>query len=254
MPHDDKPEEKLPSRRSIFEITPELRRAMDAATHEYDLSRREEAFRGLMELRRRHAGFARRLVVRIYKPECENCYALERHRFEADDDSWQPPSIPAKDWRRWLRDYGVSERELRCIARKKATIECATCGDTLSYGIDNIYVFATPFEDYFPGLVGAEDRDPPKSPPRWVRRLVYDVYEGRCAGCGVALEASEATMDHILPRHQGGAGTLENIQLACDNCNGEEKGGKEPEPVYVWLGFLLVPSECSESDDRLGQI
>jgi 5-methylcytosine-specific restriction endonuclease McrA len=40
-----------------------------------------------------------------------------------------------------------------------------------------------------------------------------------CQYCGERLERSELTMDHVIPRSQGGARTFKNIVAACKPCN-----------------------------------
>lgn len=46
-----------------------------------------------------------------------------------------------------------------------------------------------------------------------------------CEYCGKALNASTATLDHVLPLRLGGQTTKENAALACQECN-QAKGGK----------------------------
>lgn len=236
-------EPRLPD---IFAVDPETIRAIEALQHEHQQVRMWEAFCALVELRRRHAGFSKRIVAMVYVPQCEDCYAAERHRFRADDSTWRPPDISARTWRKDLRAFGASERDIRRTyremkdeARDIPLVRCDSCGVEILYGRDNVYVSARPFEEHFPELLGSEDRDPPRDPPSFVRELVYRAYEGKCAGCGVSLIWNEKTMDHIRPKHVGGPGTLENIQLACGPCN-ERKGGIEPTEVHVFLDFLLV--------------
>lgn len=47
------------------------------------------------------------------------------------------------------------------------------------------------------------------------RRFIYDKYDGRCQLCGRKILFEDATMDHIISLAQGGADTLENVQLCC---------------------------------------
>jgi len=43
--------------------------------------------------------------------------------------------------------------------------------------------------------------------------------QNRCQYCGTRLESRELTIDHVLPRVQGGTSTWENCVLACVPCN-----------------------------------
>ena len=53
---------------------------------------------------------------------------------------------------------------------------------------------------------------------------------GVCAYCGDEAD----TMDHILPRAQGGTHTWENVVAACRRCN-HKKGNKTPEQAKLSL-------------------
>jgi 5-methylcytosine-specific restriction endonuclease McrA len=43
--------------------------------------------------------------------------------------------------------------------------------------------------------------------------------QNRCQYCGDRVESRELTIDHVLPRVQGGTSTWENCVLACVPCN-----------------------------------
>lgn len=52
---------------------------------------------------------------------------------------------------------------------------------------------------------------------------------GKCIHCGsrhtLRLDGtplSDATIEHIMPRHHGGTDALENLAIACVRCNGEK--------------------------------
>src|SRR5881296_3266460 len=97
---------------NFFAIDPETIRAIDALHHEHQQVRMRDAFCALVELRRRHAGFSKRILAMVYVPQCEDCYAAERHQIRADDSTWRPPNIHTTTWRRGLREYGASERDI----------------------------------------------------------------------------------------------------------------------------------------------
>ena len=52
-------------------------------------------------------------------------------------------------------------------------------------------------------------------------------YEGEvaCAGCGRVLEPEFMEIDHINPRSDGGANTVDNRILLCRPCNGRKSNG-----------------------------
>lgn len=68
-----------------------------------------------------------------------------------------------------------------------------------------------------------------------VRRAQIYMRDGyRCQYCGEAKSASALTLDHILPRAQGGLSTPENLVAACEKCNGR-KGNRTPEQARMPL-------------------
>ena len=62
--------------------------------------------------------------------------------------------------------------------------------------------------------------------------LVRDHY--RCQYCGDHKHAADLTLDHILPRAQGGESTPQNLVTACVKCNGR-KGNRTPEQARMPL-------------------
>jgi 5-methylcytosine-specific restriction endonuclease McrA len=66
------------------------------------------------------------------------------------------------------------------------------------------------------------------------RRNVFARDEGRRQYCGKKFPTSELTLDHVVPRTQGGRTTWENIVCACVECN-VKKGGRTPEQAHLRL-------------------
>ena len=52
--------------------------------------------------------------------------------------------------------------------------------------------------------------------PQDVRQAVWQRDQGKCAQCG---SATYLEFDHIIPFSQGGASTVNNVQLLCRRCN-----------------------------------
>ncbi len=67
---------------------------------------------------------------------------------------------------------------------------------------------------------------------RLSRRAVFRRDNFTCQYCG--LESNHLTIDHVIPRHRGGAHTWENVVSACPPCN-RRKGGKTPEEAQMIL-------------------
>lgn len=56
----------------------------------------------------------------------------------------------------------------------------------------------------------------------------------RCQYCSQELTTKEATLDHVVPRSQGGKTTWENIVCSCAACN-RKKGGRTPKEAHMKL-------------------
>lgn len=56
----------------------------------------------------------------------------------------------------------------------------------------------------------------------------------QCQYCSKALSSKEATLDHVLPRSQGGKTTWINVVCCCPPCN-RRKGGRTPAEAKMTL-------------------
>lgn len=64
------------------------------------------------------------------------------------------------------------------------------------------------------------------------RRAVFRRDQFTCQYCGI--QSNHLTIDHVIPRHRGGAHTWENVVSACPACN-RRKGGKMLEEARMVL-------------------
>jgi 5-methylcytosine-specific restriction endonuclease McrA len=55
-----------------------------------------------------------------------------------------------------------------------------------------------------------------------------------CQYCAIELTPSTCTVDHVLPRSQGGLTHWHNVVAACHSCN-RKKGGRTPEQAKMKL-------------------
>ena len=86
-------------------------------------------------------------------------------------------------------------------------------------------------------LTGARRR------PRVVRFSRFNVLlrdNFMCQYCGARAHARELTMDHVIPRAQGGATRWINVVAACRTCN-HHKGSRTPDEARMSL--LRSPHE-----------
>lgn len=58
-----------------------------------------------------------------------------------------------------------------------------------------------------------------------------------CAYCLKNFKQSELSIDHIIPKCQGGLNTWENLITSCNKCN-NKKGGRTPEQANMKLNFF----------------
>jgi hypothetical protein len=86
------------------------------------------------------------------------------------------------------------------------------------------------------------------------RRQIYSAWGDTCAYCGAVAES----LDHVMPRHNGGLTVMENLIPACLYCNGN-KGSQDfvvwyrkqkfysiERETLIWL--WIKQFECSPND------
>ena len=66
------------------------------------------------------------------------------------------------------------------------------------------------------------------------RRNVFKRDRYTCQYCGKQPGSEELTIDHVVPRSQGGLSTWENCVLACIECNAR-KANRTPEQAHMPL-------------------
>ena len=74
----------------------------------------------------------------------------------------------------------------------------------------------------------------PKQSVKFNRRNIFARDNNQCQYCGKKFPTSELSLDHVLPRSQGGQSTWENIVCACVACN-VRKGGRTPREAHMAL-------------------
>jgi 5-methylcytosine-specific restriction endonuclease McrA len=74
----------------------------------------------------------------------------------------------------------------------------------------------------------------PRQPVKFNRRNIFARDRNRCQYCGRKFATSELSLDHVLPRSQGGEANWTNIVCCCVRCN-VRKGGRTPEQAGMRL-------------------
>lgn len=76
----------------------------------------------------------------------------------------------------------------------------------------------------------------PKQTVKFNRRNIYARDGNRCQYCGGKFSTTELSLDHVVPKSQGGLANWENIVCACLSCN-IRKGGRTPEQASMKLVY-----------------
>ena len=93
---------------------------------------------------------------------------------------------------------------------------------------DDEFIRTVHFEIQVPRVIRLLTYDRlPRQKVKFNRRNIFARDGNRCQYCGKRFATSELSLDHVLPRSQGGQATWENIVCACLKCN-VRKGGRTP--------------------------
>ena len=84
----------------------------------------------------------------------------------------------------------------------------------------------------------------PRPEPKLNRLEIFNRDHYTCQYCG--KESRELTLDHVMPRNQGGKHTWENLVSACIPCN-RRKAGRTPEQANMKLLHRPVKPRGSTS-------
>ena len=74
----------------------------------------------------------------------------------------------------------------------------------------------------------------PRQDVKFNRRNIYARDGNKCQYCGKRMQTTELSLDHVVPKSQGGKTTWENIVCCCVKCN-VKKGGRTPEQAHLHL-------------------
>jgi 5-methylcytosine-specific restriction endonuclease McrA len=74
----------------------------------------------------------------------------------------------------------------------------------------------------------------PRQDVKFNRRNIYARDGSKCQYCGKKFPTPELSLDHVVPRSQGGKASWENIVCCCIKCN-VKKGGRTPVQANMHL-------------------
>jgi 5-methylcytosine-specific restriction endonuclease McrA len=84
----------------------------------------------------------------------------------------------------------------------------------------------------------------PRQTVKFNRRNSFARDNNQCQYCGRKYPTTELSLDHVVPRSQGGQSTWENIVCACVACN-VRKGGRTPKQAH--MGLIRKPEKPKRS-------
>lgn len=74
----------------------------------------------------------------------------------------------------------------------------------------------------------------PRQAVKLNRRNIYARDRNHCQYCGKRFPLTELSLDHVIPRSQGGGASWTNLVCCCVACN-VRKGGRTPEQAHMKL-------------------
>lgn len=100
---------------------------------------------------------------------------------------------------------------------------------------DHSWVRTPSFEIAVPKIIRLLGYDRmPRQHVKLTRRNIFARDRNHCQYCGKTYPSSELSLDHVIPRVQGGDNSWENIVCACVRCN-MRKGGRTPGQAGITL-------------------
>src|SRR5689334_22461328 len=100
---------------------------------------------------------------------------------------------------------------------------------------DDDWIRTTSIELQVPRVIRLLDYDKlPKQTVKFNRRNIFARDHNQCQYCGKKFPTTELSLDHVVPRSQGGQSTWDNIVCACVGCN-VRKGGRTPKEAHMML-------------------
>ena len=115
-------------------------------------------------------------------------------------------------------------------------------------GPDDEFIRTVHFEIQVPRIIRllAYDRIP-RQKVKFNRRNIFARDGNRCQYCGRKFATSELSLDHVIPRSQGGRATWENIVCACLKCNVRKGAEHRARPA---CNSIREPAEPRTSPTR----
>ncbi len=118
-----------------------------------------------------------------------------------------------------------------CRARRAITLVFSGKAEMLEDGVGLIHTSNLTFP--LPSVIRlAYLVKRPRPQPKLTRVEIFNRDHYTCQYCG--KQSHQLTLDHVVPRNQGGRHTWDNLVSACAACN-RKKAGRTPEQAHMTL-------------------
>lgn len=160
------------------------------------------------------------VVIDVLVPLCLTCKHFECRWLEIPFP--QLPHVLSESWRRDYLEIGIPSKKVTEASkalrnRKWRGPGCYQCGSVIKLDArasDGFFLKTISISLFY-----SLRRDFGKRPPKWMKDIVLQAYDGKCSGCGVLMTSSkQATFDHIVPFSHSGETDIENLQPKCQGC------------------------------------
>jgi 5-methylcytosine-specific restriction endonuclease McrA len=118
-----------------------------------------------------------------------------------------------------------------CLARRALSLIFSGKAEMLENGSGYIHTARASYE--LPSVIRLSYLvRRPHPQPKLTRVEIFNRDHYTCQYCG--KQSHMLTLDHVIPRHQGGPHTWENLVSACGYCN-RHKAGRTPDEAHMKL-------------------
>ena len=126
-------------------------------------------------------------------------------------------------------------------AIRAAKIEAGRVVHTVDYGLFKPEIIVSSEYDGMGYKVG-------RRRPKFSRTNLYRRDRNACCYCGHKHKTEDLTMEHVIPKDQGGKTTWQNVVLACIPCNQRKKNRT---PSAAGMRLIREPRQPKAEDLRL---
>ncbi|NLO83054.1 MAG: HNH endonuclease [Clostridiales bacterium] len=77
-------------------------------------------------------------------------------------------------------------------------------------------------------------------PKKSLKSYIYERDERKCRFCSKHLKYHQASLDHYLPKSQGGTNDVFNLILSCKNCNNTKKSSVPDDYEELMINLFKI--------------